>query len=220
MKKEKIKFIIIDDHPIFREGICQLINQDEQLTVIAEAGNAMESFEQFEKKDIDFAIIDISLNGMNGIELVKCLKTKYPKLFILMVSMYDESLYALRSLKAGAHGYIMKQEPSKKFIEAIKKVLEGKIYISDEMQEKMIQIAIHKEKDESKSAIENLSDRELEVFQLIGNGLGVGEISKKLNLSIKTVESYRSKLKEKLLLKNANELRKQAINWYRSNKII
>ena len=217
MKKEKIKFIIIDDHPVFREGLGQLINQDEELLLIAEAGNAQEAFEQFENKEIDFAIVDISLKGMDGIELIKCLKSKYSKLLILVVSMHDESIYAVRALKAGAQGYIMKQETSKKFIIAIKKVLSGKIYLSDEMQEKMFQIAIYKEKDDSKSSIENLSDREFQVFQLIGNGLGVGEISKELNISIKTVESYRSKLKEKLMLKDANELRKQAINWFRNN---
>ncbi len=217
MKKDKIKFIIIDDHPVFREGLSQLINQDKELELIAEAGNAQEAFKEFEKNKIDFAIIDISLKGMDGLELIKCLKTKYPKLLILVVSMYDESLYAIRALKSGAHGYIMKQENSKKFITAIKKVLSGKIYLSDEMQEKMLQVALYKEKTDSKTSIENLSDREFQVFQLIGNGLGVGEISKELNISIKTVESYRSKLKEKLMLKDANELRKQAINWFKNN---
>lgn len=217
MKKEKIKFIIIDDHPVFREGLGLLINQDEELLLVAESGNAQEAFSQFEKRKIDFAIVDISLSGMDGIELTKCLKMKYPKLLILIVSMHDESLYALRALKAGANGYIMKQESSKKFIIAIKKVLSGKIYLSDDMQERMLQIAIHKEKDNSKSPFENLSDREFQVFQLIGNGLSVGEIAKELNISIKTVETYRSKLKEKLMLKDANELRKKAISWFKNN---
>ncbi len=218
MKKEKINFIIIDDHPVFREGLGQLISQDTELSLAAEAGNAQEAFGQFEKKNIDFAIVDISLKGMDGLELIKCLKSKYPKLLILVVSMHDESLYAVRALKAGAQGYIMKQETSKKFIAAIKKILLGKIYLSEEMHEKMLQIAISRENNESRTSIENLSDREFQVFQLIGNGLGVGEISQELNISIKTVESYRSKLKEKLMLKDANELRKQAINWFKNNQ--
>ena len=215
--EKNIKFIIIDDHPVFREGISQLINQDKELQLVAEAGNAQEAFKQFEKKEIDFAIVDISLVGMDGIELTKCLKSKYPKLLILIVSMHDESLYALRALKAGAHGYIMKHESSKKFILAIKKILSGKIYLSDDMQERMLRFAVHKENVDSKSSFENLSDREFQVFQLIGNGLSVGEIAKELNISIKTVESYRSKLKEKLMLKDANELRKQAIKWFKNN---
>jgi len=220
MKKEQTKFIIVDDHPIFRKGFSQLINQEEDFSLIAEAGNAQEAFNLFEKDNIDFAIIDISLKGMDGIELIKCLKSKYPKLLILVVSMHDESFYALRALKAGAHGYIMKQEPPKKFIAAIKRVLVGKIYLSEDMQDRMIHIAISQDMDNSESLLQNLSDREFQVFKFIGNGLGVGEIAKELNISIKTVESYRSKLKEKLMIKDANELRKIAINWFRNNNSV
>lgn len=218
MNTDIIKFIIIDDHPIFRTGLKQLIDQESGFSVAAEAGDSMDAFNQFELHKPDFAIIDISLIGTNGIELTKSLLSKYPDLLILMVSMHDESIYAERAIKAGAKGYIMKQEASKNVLTAIRKILAGKVYLSNNMQERMLQKIISGQGKVSDNLIDKLSDREFEVFQLIGNGFGTTQIAEKLNLSVKTIETYKDHIKTKLLLKNALELRKFCIKWMQSYK--
>jgi len=209
--ENRITLIVIDDHPLFREGFVQLRAGSGDYAEIHEAGNAAEALALFEKKRIDFAIVDISLKGMDGIELIKILKSKYPRLLMLVISMHDETYYAQRALKAGARGYIMKQEASKNVLTAINQIISGKIYLSEEMRDRMLQSYISA--DDS-SSIENLSDREFQVFQRIGEGLGVSEIASAMKISVKTVETYRECIKRKLLFKDAHELRMSAIKWF------
>jgi DNA-binding NarL/FixJ family response regulator len=219
MKKNEVRFIIIDDHPLFRAGLQQLINQEKEFEVIAEANDAQEALDRIAHDTPDFAIIDISLREMNGLELIKILSSKYPKLLILVVSMHDEGLYAERSLKAGARGYIMKQEASKKVLTAIHQILEGKIYVSEKLHDKMLMGMVKGKSELDNNPIDKLSDREFEVFLLIGKGLGPIQIAAELNLSVKTVETYRAHIKTKLMLDNASELRKHAIKWIQSQKL-
>jgi DNA-binding NarL/FixJ family response regulator len=214
-----ITFLIIDDHPLFRAGLKQLINQEKGFNVIAEAGDAEEALDIITQKVPDFAIVDISLKGMNGLELIKILNSKYSQLIILVVSMHDEALYAERALKAGARGYIMKQEASKKVLTAIHQLLDGKVYISEAMHDKMLMGMIKGKSELENNPIDKLSDREFEVFLLIGKGLGPIQIAEELNLSVKTVETYRAHIKTKLMLENAAELRKHAIKWIQSQKM-
>jgi DNA-binding NarL/FixJ family response regulator len=216
---KETRFLIIDDHPLFRAGLKQLINQEKGFTVIAEAGDAEEALDLVSQEVPDFAIVDISLKGMNGLELIKIMNSKYPNLLILVVSMHDEALYAERALKAGARGYIMKQEASKKVLTAIHQLLDGKVYISEAMHDKMLMGMIKGKSELENNPIDKLSDREFEVFLLIGKGLGPIQIAEELNLSVKTVETYRAHIKTKLMLENAAELRKHAIKWIQSQKM-
>ncbi|MBN1699689.1 MAG: response regulator transcription factor [Spirochaetales bacterium] len=219
MKKKETTFIIIDDHPLFRAGLKQLINQEKDFSVIEEAGDAEEALNLIITNVPDFALVDISLRGMNGLELIKVLNSKYPGLIILVISMHDEALYAERALKAGARGYIMKQEASKKVLTAIHQLLDGKVYISEAMHDKMLMGMIKGKSELENNPIDKLSDREFEVFLLIGKGLGPIQIAEELNLSVKTVETYRAHIKTKLMLDNAAELRKHAIKWIQSQKM-
>jgi DNA-binding NarL/FixJ family response regulator len=219
MKKKDVSFIIIDDHPLFRAGLLQLINQEKDFSVTQEANDAQEALEKIEANATDFAIVDISLKEMNGLELIKVLNSKYPEMLILVVSMHDEGLYAERSLKAGARGYIMKQEASKKVLTAIRQILEGKIYVSEKLHDKMLMGMVKGKSELDNNPIDKLSDREFEVFLLIGKGLGPIQIATELNLSVKTVETYRAHIKTKLMLDNASELRKHAIKWIQSQKV-
>jgi DNA-binding NarL/FixJ family response regulator len=209
--------ILIEDHPIFRFGLAEFINQQSELKVTAEAESSFQAIECFNKEKFDIAIIDISLKDSDGIELIKTLKINYPDTIILVLSMHDETFYAERALKAGAKGYIMKQEASTKITEAIYKILKGEIYISDKMKNKVIQNIYGINKNESTLIINKLSDRELQVFKLIGEGFGTNAISEKLNLSPKTIENYKDHIKQKLNINSAFELRKFAIQWSKRN---
>jgi DNA-binding NarL/FixJ family response regulator len=219
MKKKDVSFIIIDDHPLFRAGLQQLINQEKDFSVSIEANDAQEGLDRIAESLPDFAIVDISLKEMNGLELIKVLNAKYPEMLILVVSMHDEGLYAERSLKAGARGYIMKQEASKKVLTAIRQILDGKIYVSEKLHDKMLMGMVKGKSELDNNPIDKLSDREFEVFLLIGKGLGPIQIATELNLSVKTVETYRAHIKTKLMLENASELRKHAIKWIQSQKV-
>jgi DNA-binding NarL/FixJ family response regulator len=210
---EKKRLMIVDDHPIVRQGITRLINYEEELFVCGEAGNAKEALELVEKEKPDLVIVDISLKGRSGLELIKDLRMRYQELPVLVVSMHDESLYAERVLRAGAKGYIMKQEPPEKVLDAIRQVLSGKIFVSEKMREKMLQRYVLGSSQKNISAVDRLSDRELEVFRLIGKGMGTRLIAKELDLSIKTVETYREHIKEKLNLENSSKLLQYAIDW-------
>lgn len=212
-QKQKCKIFIVDDHPIVRKGLTQLINQENDLTVCGEADSAYSALEALKKIKPDLAIIDISLQGVDGIELMKTMKTRYNGLPVLVVSIHDESIFAERALRAGARGYIMKQEAIEKIMEAIRKVLKGDLYISERVSENIVKRFIDGKAEISSSPVEVLSDRELEVFQLIGQGYGTSQIAGELHLSVKTVESYRANIKEKLKLKNAAELMKHAVHW-------
>jgi len=168
----------------------------------------------------DLAVVDISLKTISGVELIKNIKVLVPKLPVLVMSMHDESLYAERALRAGAQGYIMKQEASELVLTAIHRVLAGEIYLSDRMKEKMLHRIVNKKKDDGAFSIDSLSDRELEVFQLIGNGFSTRQIAAKLNLSVKTIDSYREHLKLKLPLETGSDLVRYAIQWVKSEKVV
>ena len=215
----KFRILLVDDHPITRQGVSALINQERNLTVCGEADNAPRAIELITKLTPDIAIIDISLKSMSGIELIKNIRVPAPKLPILVMSMHDEGLFAERALRAGAQGYIMKQEASEKILTAIHQVLADEIYLSDAMKEKMLHRVVNHKKEETGFAIDQLSDRELEVFQLIGNGYPTRQIAQRLNLSVKTIDSYREHLKLKLLLENGADLVRYAIQWVKSQGI-
>jgi len=210
--KKQYRILILDDHPILRNGLAQLINQEPDLEVCSEAANSAQGFESIEKTKPHLAIVDISLDGSNGVEFIKTAKEQHPEVLLLAHSMYDEMLYAERVLRAGARGYIMKQESPEKLIAAIRRILAGQIYLSEVMTERMLEQR-YNGVSENLSPVEALSDRELEVFQLIGGGETSSKIAKMLHRSIKTVETYRARIKEKLSLKDNMQLIRAAMQW-------
>jgi DNA-binding NarL/FixJ family response regulator len=212
----KLKVLLVDDHPITRQGMKALVNQQSNLEVVGEADNAPYAIELVSKLQPDLAIVDIALKTTNGIELTKNIKVQAPNLPVLIVSMHDEGLYAERALRAGAMGYLMKQEASEKIVAAITRLLQGEIYLSDKIKEKMLHRFVNKKGDNMVFSIDTLSDREMEVFQLIGNGYSTRQIAQKLNLSSKTIDSYREHLKLKLQLEAGKDLVRYAIQWMKS----
>lgn len=213
LSKTKRRILIVDDHPMMREGLAQLIDHENDLCVASQADNAAQALQAAGASPLDLALVDISLPDKNGLELIKDLQTLHPQLPILVVSMHDEALYAERVLRAGGRGYIMKQEGGKKLMEAIRQVLRGHIYVSEKMSAKILEIFSGHRSDGIKSAVENLSDREFEVFQLIGQGQGTRQIAQRLHLSIKTVEVHRANIKRKLELSSATDLVRYAVRW-------
>jgi DNA-binding NarL/FixJ family response regulator len=214
----KNKVLIIDDHPIFCLGMSELINKEKDLEVCGSVERMKKAAEAIDRLKPDLAIIDISLKDGNGIELVAEIKKEYEGLPMLVLSMYDESLYAERALLAGASGYIMKQEAIPQVVEAIRKVLGGDIYASSSVKEKVFKRLTNQHTADSKSPLDILTNRELEVLRLIGEGFSTKEIAERLHLSIKTIGTYRENLKEKLKLKHFTGLVKFAVHW--SNKIL
>lgn len=214
--KEKTRIIIVDDHPIIRKGLSDLINQEKDLVVCGQAEDAHAGLQAIKTLDPDMVIADIALKETSGIELIKDVKAQYPNLPVLALSMHDESLYAERALRAGAKGYIMKAEATEKVITAIRKVLSGELYVSERMAAKLVRKLVGSGPEISASPIDHLSDRELEVFLLLGRGQGTREIAEKLHLSIKTIETYRAHIKDKLNLAGAAELLQYAIQWVSS----
>ena len=212
---KKIRVVIIDDHPVVRQGLSLLLQQ-ENLDVCGEAEDREQALQVIKETNPDLALVDISLKDTNGLELVKDLKALHEDIKILVLSMHDEQLYAERALRAGAGGYIMKQEAPEKLIEALQKVINGEMYVSEVVNSKMMQKFIDGNYQPVVSQLELLSDRELEVFQLIGEGLSTRQIASNLNLSIKTIETYRQHIKRKLSLANATELVHHAIQWVQS----
>jgi DNA-binding NarL/FixJ family response regulator len=210
------KVIIVDDHPIIRQGLTALIDHEKDIYVCAQATDAHEAMALIKSEQPDIAIVDISLGDSNGLELIKDLKTHDPDFFILAFSMYEETLYAERALRAGARGYIMKRQCTDYIVDAIRKVLSGQVYLSDAMSNKMVRRFIGSKPEVGESPVECLSDRELEVFLMIGKGVRTRQIAEKLHLSVKTIETYRSHIKEKLNLLNATELLQYAIQWVNS----
>jgi DNA-binding NarL/FixJ family response regulator len=215
--KKKYRIILVEDHPIVRQGLAQLINHQPGLSVVGETDTAAKALELVRANKPDLVVLDVSLPKTNGLELIKQLKSEKPTLPMLVISMHDETLYAERALRAGARGYVMKKEPSEKMLLAINRVLKGEIYVSDRMKQKMLQHLVSNQvPDENSSPLDHLSDRELEVFQLLGNGFATRQIAEQLNLSIKTIESYRENLKLKLNVKSGAELIQHAIQWMKS----
>jgi DNA-binding NarL/FixJ family response regulator len=218
-KKNAVRVLIVDDHPILRQGVTKLINQEKDMNVCAEAGDVQKALEAIEQQKPDVAVLDISLNGASGIELLKDIKVRFPKLPVLILSMHDEVIYAPRALRAGASGYVMKQEGPEKVITALRTILNGQVYLSEKMGARMLSQLAGGRSNLAASPVEQLSDRELEVFTLIGQGHGTRAISEKLHLSVKTIESHRAHIKEKLNLKNSTELVHHAIQWAQSESL-
>ncbi|MDB6068011.1 MAG: Two component transcriptional regulator, LuxR family [Pedosphaera sp.] len=212
---EKSRILIVDDHPLFREGLQQMIDRNPDLIVCGEAAAAAEALDAIQEQKPDLVLVDISLGGSSGIDLIKTIKAKYDDLPILVVSMHDESLYAERALRAGAMGYVMKHEPAKTVKAAISKVLGGDIYLSERMSSSMLSKLMRGKGDEPVSPLETLSDRELEVFGMLGQGKGTRLIAEELNLTIATINSFRARIKEKLQLKTSTEVMLHAIQWVR-----
>jgi DNA-binding NarL/FixJ family response regulator len=213
------RIVIVDDHPLFRKGLEQLIHSDGPFAVCGEAGNASEAMDVIRKLDPDLAIVDLSLPGANGIELIKNIRAEFPKLPILVLSMHDESLYAVRALRAGANGYVMKHEAMANVVQAIHEVFSGRPYLSPAMAAQVITKFAHGTTEGEAEATARLSDRELEILELIGKGKDVRQIAKLLHLSPKTVETHRAHIKEKLQLKNARDVARFAVQWIDAHSV-
>ena len=217
----KKKILVVDDHPIVRRGFALLINQEPDMEVCGEAETPEEALQIIEQSHPDLAIVDITLKGgTNGLELLKELTQRYPKLPALVVSMHDEQVYAERVLRSGAKGYIMKQEVDSAMVGAVRSVLNGGIYLSQEMNRQLLTGESSRRSPSSETMIDKLSDREFEVFRLLGQGLGTRRIAETLDVSIKTVETFRSRIKEKLNLEDGNQLVQVAVGWaVRNNQL-
>lgn len=210
----KRRVFIVDDHPIVREGLAQLINREPDLEVCGDAEEMNAALHNVTALKPDILIVDISLNGPDGLELLKHIRAKDPGLPILILSMHDESIYAERALRAGANGYIMKQEGTDRVLTALRRILNREIYVSDHVANKMLrQFAAGGSRTPNRSPLDELSDRELEVLRLIGEGHSTRQIAEDLHLSVKTVETYQGHLKDKLGLKNSRELVQYAVEW-------
>jgi DNA-binding NarL/FixJ family response regulator len=214
--KRTRRILLVDDHPLMRKGLALTLDAEADLSVVAQAATAEEALGVFEKSDPDLAVIDISLPGMSGLELIKHLHLLKPNIGILVVSRHEETLYAERAIRAGARGYVMKLEAGNVIVQAIRRVLDGGIYVSEEINERLLMGIAAGQRHLAHSPLEVLSDRELEVFELTGRGLGTRDIAERLHLSIKTVESYRARIKSKLNLSNAAELMQHAVQWVES----
>jgi len=211
--KTKKSVLVVDDHPLLRQGLALLINQQQDMRVCGEAEEAHAALQTISEMRPDIIILDISLKGPDGMELLKCIRGLYPELPVLVLSMHDEAIYAERALRARANGYIMKQEATEKVLVALRRILSGDVYLSESMSKKMLQQYIDGSPSLLQSRIATLSDRELEVFRRIGEGRGTREIAEELHLSIKTVETYQAHIKEKLGLRSGRELIQHAVQW-------
>ena len=215
---QTIKVLLIDDHPLVREGLVNLISQEADLQICGEASNEPQALDIIRTTQPHVAIVDISLESGSGIELIKSIKAMFPAVTVLVLSMHDESLYAERALRAGARGYVMKREAAKKVIEAIRCVLAGQLYVSDKIAALMAEKFVEGRPVATVSPIEQLSNRELEVFQLLGLGHNTRQIADHLHIGFKTVQAYSARIKEKLKLANATELLREAIRWQESQQ--
>jgi len=201
----------VDDHPVVHQGIALLVNREADMMVCGEAEGAQSALRAIENERPDLLIVDISRNGPDGIEIIKTIRGRNYSLPILVLSMRDEATYAERALRVGANGYIMKQEATEKVLGAIRRILHGEVYLSERAASKMLNVRGSTKSEHS--PIEELSDRELQVFRLVGEGRPTREIAEQLHLSVKTVESYQAHIKEKLSLRNARELVQRAVEW-------
>lgn len=215
---KRTRIFVVDDHPIVRQGLSLMINQEPDLAVCGEAEEAHHALQEIAASNPDIVVIDISLNGPDGLDLLKMLRLRAPNLPVLILSMHDESVYAERALRAGANGYIMKQEATDKVLVALRRILNREIYVSDRIANKMLRHYVRGADSKTNLPVAELSDRELEVFRLIGDGHGTRQIAEQLHLSVKTVESYQAHIKDKLSLRSARELVQHAIQWNISEK--
>ena len=207
------RLLLVDDHPLMRKGLAMTLDAEPDFDVVGQAESAEEAIAQFERLAPDVALVDISLPGMGGLELVKHFLALRPELIVLVVSRHDEALYAERAVRAGAKGYVMKLEAGDTIVKAVRHALRGGIYLSEDLKDRMLFGAAVGRKAPAQSPVEVLSDRELEVFELTGRGLPTREISDRLHLSVKTVESYRARIKTKLNLTSGTELLQHAVQW-------
>jgi len=213
VKDNRARVLLVDDHAVVRFGIAQLINRQTDLVVCGEEEDASCAMNAINTLKPDLVIADISLKDSSGLELMRNIKAQYPRLPVLVVSVHDESIYAEIAFRAGSLGYLMKEEALEKILTAIRRVLGGAIYVSDRLAAKMLQQQVRGQNDINESPVKGLSDRELEVFQLIGQWKKTRDIAEELHLSIKTIEYYREQIKRKLNLKNAGELTQYATSW-------
>lgn len=207
------RILLLDDHPLLRKGLSALINQEPDLMVVGEAEDGQQALRALAESRFDLAIVDISLPGVDGIEVLKSLKERFPELPTLVVSMHDESLFAERALRAGARGFVMKQEAVESILTAIRRVLAGQIYVSERIATRMLKKLVDGDARPSARTLDVLTDRELTIFRLIGQGYGTRQIAEQLHLSAKTVESHRAHIKEKLDLASGTELVRYACLW-------
>ena len=211
------KILLVDDHPLLRTGLALTLDDEPDFQVVGQAADAEEALDVVDRLDPDLVVVDLSLPGMGGLELVKHLQTIRPQTRTLVVSRHDESLYAERAVRAGARGYVSKLEAGEKIVEAVRAVIRGGIYLSEDVKDKML-FAAAAGRDPMASPLEVLSDRELEVFEMTGRGVETKEVAERLHLSVKTVESYRARIKTKLGLTNSTELIAHAVRWVEDNR--
>lgn len=211
---QETKILIVDDHPFVRQGIAQFINQEEDMCVSAQASDGHEALEMLEKERFDLVISDIEMEGLNGLSFTRTMRDLYPEIPVVMLSMHDEIQYGIRSLNAGAQGYVMKSDDPEKLIEAIRYIRKGEPYFSRRVSNMCIQYLPGNR--QRIPVVENLSDREWEVYRLVGKGLPTRDIAKELFIEKKTVETYKSRIKEKMRFKSATELTQHAIEWCRN----
>ncbi len=213
----RFKVILVEDHPMFREHLGQLINRDLGMAVCGEADNIVDAMKLIKATRPDIAIVDITLRGSSGLELLKDLKAEGVEVNVLVLSMHDEELYAERALRAGARGYITKNEASSEVVSAIRQVMAGELYVSKRLTSKLLNRITHKRNDSDFGGVPALADRELEVFQMLGRGKNTREIAQMLHLGESTVETYRARIKEKLDLRSSADLYLRAGQWVREN---
>src|ERR1017187_532039 len=211
--KQRVRSLLVDDHPLVRERLAEIINREADLTVCGEAEDRHEALAAIPTKRPDLAIVDLTLKNSDGLELIKDIRVRWPKVRMLVVSMHDESLYAERAIRAGALGYITKQEATRKILVAIRRVLAGSIYLNETTAYHIISRLTSHASAVAATQAELLSDRELQVFDLTGRGQNTVEIAARLRVAVKTIETYRSRVREKLKLKNSSELLQSAISW-------
>jgi DNA-binding NarL/FixJ family response regulator len=212
---KRARILLVDDHPLVRERLAEIINREPDLIISGEAEDRQEAIDAILAKPPDLAIIDLTLKNSDGLELIKDIRVRWPKLRMLVVSMHDESLYAERVIRAGAMGYITKQEATRKILLAIRRVLSGNIYLNEKIANRMLTRLTQHADPMSGTPAELLADREFQVFELTGRGLNTHEVAARLNIAVKTVETYRARIREKLKLKDASELLQSAISWSR-----
>ncbi len=218
MTRGKAKIFLVDDHPLVREWLTNLIHQQADLIVCGEAENAAQALQAITRLNPDVAIVDISLKSGSGIELIKNIRMLRPSVAVIVLSMHDEGLYAERALRAGARGYIMKRETSKKVIAAVRQVLEGKLYLSERLMALFAEKFVGGDATTAGPSIDQLSDRELEVFQLLGQGCDTRQIAESLHISMKTVQVFCARIKEKFKLASSTELLREAIRWHENQQ--
>ncbi len=216
---KKLKIYIVEDHPIFRQGLAQLLSAEAGMEICGESDSHLEGLRGIRSSLPDIVIVDIALKDGSGIELIKDIRSYLPQTPVLALSMHDENIYAERVLRAGGRGYLMKQEAPETIVKAIRQIMEGKVFVSDSMASKMLEVFAEGRKNIKGSPVDLLSDRELEVFRMIGEGIGTRQISEKLHVSVKTVENHRAHIKEKLNLQSAIELIQHATLWIQGNSM-